>query len=172
MSGLTSRVLILSCACVAVSFAVHADWSMHRKAGLWQSTMNMQGMPMGPQSSKSCIDAATDAAMMKASQNMAHCKTSGMHGMGNTWTMDAVCNMPNGMTSTMHSVTTFNGTDAYHTEMHTAMSPAPPGMKSSMIMSMDARWLGPCPGDMKPGDVVLGNGMKTHFDANMMGGNH
>jgi hypothetical protein len=31
-----------------------------------------------------------------------------------------------------------------------------------MIMTMDAKWLGPCAADQKPGDIIMSNGMKIN----------
>jgi hypothetical protein len=31
-----------------------------------------------------------------------------------------------------------------------------------MTMTMDAKWLGPCAADQKPGDFIMSNGMKIN----------
>ena len=36
-------------------------------------------------------------------------------------------------------------------------------------MTQDAKWTGPCPADMAPGDVLMGNGMKMNIKQ-MLGG--
>ena len=32
-----------------------------------------------------------------------------------------------------------------------------------MTMTMDAKWLGPCAADQKPGDMIMSNGMKINI---------
>jgi len=156
---------------VVVAATATADTMPHRKPGLWQITSTMQGGPMPSMTSKYCIDAATENALMHAGQSMArrNCESPVMHVSGNTAVINGTCKFGN-MTSTSHTVITFSGADAYHGETHSHMSPAPQGMPPEMVTTMDARWMGPCSADMKPGDIVMGNGMRTHFNASMMHG--
>jgi hypothetical protein len=51
----------------------------------------------------------------------------------------------------------------------TSDSAATPGSKTKMTMA--AKWLGPCTGDQKPGDMIMGNGMKFNvLDMQKQGG--
>ena len=162
----TAALALLGAAVLATATA---DTMPHRKPGLWQITSTMKGGPMPAMTSKYCIDEATEAALMNTGQSMARksCTNAATHVSGNTAVMDATCKFGN-MTSTTHTVMTFSGNDAYHGETHTRMTPAPTGMPPEMVSTMDARWMGPCPAGMKPGDIVMGNGMRTHFDPGMM----
>jgi hypothetical protein len=134
-----------------------------RKPGLWQITMTMPGAKAPPRDLQMCIDAASDAQMAKfgmtASQGM--CSKNEMHRSGDTFTTDAQCHFGQ-KESVTHSVTKFSGDTAYHTEV-TSLSDksAPP----RLIMTQDARWSGPCPADMHPGDVVMPGGMKMNLNA-------
>jgi hypothetical protein len=38
---------------------------------------------------------------------------------------------------------------------------ATPGSKTKMTMA--AKWLGPCTGEQKPGDIIMSNGMKMNI---------
>jgi hypothetical protein len=40
--------------------------------------------------------------------------------------------------------------------------------RSDSVMTQDAKWVGACPADLIPGDVVMGNGMKVNIKQ-MMG---
>ncbi len=51
--------------------------------------------------------------------------------------------------------------DSAYTMTVTSQSEDIPGGK--MMMTMEAKWLGPCAADQKPGDVVLGNGVKINL---------
>jgi hypothetical protein len=131
--------------------------------------MTMQGAPMPPMSSKYCVDAATESALISAGQNAANkmCNGATVHVVGSTGTIDATCKFGN-MTSTSHTVITFVGNTAYHSETRTHMSPPSKYIKSDHVTTNDAKWTGPCPAGMKPGDVVMGNGMRMHLDPNAM----
>ena len=50
--------------------------------------------------------------------------------------------------------------DSAYTMTVTSDSASAPGGKSTMTMA--AKWLGPCTGDQKPGDMIMGNGMKIN----------
>jgi hypothetical protein len=58
-----------------------------------------------------------------------------------------------------HSVVSGSFDSAY-TMSVTAESPELPSGK--MVMSTDAKWLGPCAVDQKPGDILLSNGSKMN----------
>ncbi len=51
--------------------------------------------------------------------------------------------------------------DSAYTMTVTSESESIPGGK--MTMTMAAKWLGPCTADQKPGDMIMGNGMKMNI---------
>ena len=163
------RAAMLLCVPAVLAATASADMWPHRKPGLWQMTMTMQGAPMPPMKSKYCVDAATESALIAAGQNAANkmCKSSGFRMTGGAGSVDAVCKFDN-ITSTSHTTIMFAGDSAYHSETRSHMSPAPAYMKADSVMTSDARWIGPCPAGMKPGDAVLANGMHMHLDPNAM----
>jgi len=152
----------------ACGFA-HADDFPPRKAGLWQIDMNMPGEKMPPQQMKMCIDPATDAEMyklgMNASQGM--CDKPDIHRSGSSVTVSTVCKMGQSQL-TSQAVTRFTGDTAYHTDANTKFDPPLAGRDQSVV-TQDAKWTGPCPADMEPGDVLMGNGMKVNIKQ-MLGG--
>jgi hypothetical protein len=68
---------------------------------------------------------------------------------------------------TTQSVTKFTGDSSYHTDINSKFSPPMMG-RSDSVMTQDAKWVGACPADLIPGDVVMGNGMKVNIKQ-MMG---
>jgi hypothetical protein len=140
-----------------------------RKPGLWQVDMTMPGGPMPPQQMKMCIDKDTDADMQKLGMNASKgtCSTPQIVHNGDTVTIDSSCKMGTTQAST-HAVSRFTGDTAYHTDITTKFDP-PMGGLSQQVMAQDAKWVGPCPADMQPGDVLMGNGMKMNMKQ-MMGG--
>lgn len=136
-----------------------------RKPGLWQIDMTMPGgpMPQQMQQMKMCIDAATDAEMhkmgMSAAQGM--CGKPDISRSGSTLTVNSNCKVGDVQTTTQ-AITKFTGDTAYHTDVNTKFNPPMQG-RAEQKMAQDAKWVGACPADMQPGDVVMGNGMKVNI---------
>lgn len=129
-----------------------------RKPGLWELTMTSDNPNMPGQSMKQCIDAATDRPLQTggpmAAENL--CSRRDVQRSGTTITVDSTCTVA-GKTMNSHVVITGSFDSAY-TMAVTNESAILPGGKHSL--TMNAKWLGPCAADQKPGDVILGNGMK------------
>jgi len=142
-----------------------------RKPGLWLVTMIIPGMGanMPSHETRMCTDESTEAAMMSSGGNMAQgmCSKPDIKRDGDTVTSDSVCQM--GQTRvTSHSVTHFIGDSAYHTDIKTSFDPPMMGRADS-AMTQDAKWAGPCPAGMLPGDIVMPNGMKLNLKTMMSG---
>ncbi|HEY4124230.1 MAG TPA: DUF3617 family protein [Rhizomicrobium sp.] len=133
-----------------------------RRAGLWDVTVNMQSMKIPARTNKMCIDAATDAKLMNlgVASKEAKCTSMNISGMGSTRVVDSVCHL-NGGEQKNHIVMTYSGNSAYHMDMQSQFSPPIAG-KSQSHITQDAKWIGPCPADMKPGDMMI-NGMKINM---------
>ena len=132
-----------------------------RKAGLWEMTMSFENRNAHGQVIQQCIDAATDQMMQSSvgSNAQAACPKRDVQRSGSTITIDSTCTI-GGKTTTSHAVITGSFDSAYTMTM-TSDSAAAPGRKSRMTMA--AKWLGPCTGDQKPGDMIIGNGMKINI---------
>ena len=147
---------------VFASVAAHADAMPHRKPGLWDVTMTMQGVSMPPRVMQMCIDASTDAAMM----NMRHgaqaaCDKPVPHVAGDVTTVDTKCTI-GGSHQTNHIVFTREGDDAYKMEIHTHSEPPLHGMADN-VMVQNAKWMGPCKPGMTGGDMIMPGGMKINI---------
>jgi hypothetical protein len=140
-----------------------------RKAGLWQMIMTFEGRGIPQQTIKQCIDAATDKLMNSMGGGMSKeaCSKHDMQRVGNTIVVDSVCK--SGMaagTTTSHAVVSGDFNSGYMVKVDSRREGAPaPGMPPSgaMKMTIEAKWLGPCAGDQKPGDMIMGNGMKMNI---------
>jgi hypothetical protein len=133
-----------------------------RRAGLWTVTVTMENMKIPPRTNKMCIDAASDAKLMNLgmASKEANCTSMNVSGMGNTRVVDSICHM-NGGEQKNHIVMNYSGDGAYHMDMHSQFAPPVAGHSESHI-TQDAKWIGPCPADMKPGDMLI-NGMKINM---------
>ena len=132
-----------------------------RKAGLWEVKMSFENRNAAAPTIQQCIDAATDQMMQSSAGPFAQaaCSKRDVQRSGNTITIDATCALA-GKTATSHSVITGSFDSAY-TMTVTSESEGLPGGK--MTMTMAAKWLGPCAADQKPGDMIMGNGIKMNI---------
>lgn len=149
-----SSILIL-----AGALPVPADELPSRKPGLWQVEMNI-GSRIA-QTMQQCIDAATDQMLQQGAgaAPRADCSKRDVQKSGNTITIDTACTV-NGKPSTTHSVIT-GSFDSSYTMTSTSQSDTAPGGK--MTITIAAKWLSACAADQKPGDMIMGNGVKTNI---------
>jgi hypothetical protein len=132
-----------------------------RKPGLWEMKMEFESRSTPAQTMRQCIDASTDQMMQSnlGSSGQNACSKRDVQRSADTITIDSVCTV-GGKTTTSHAVITGSFDSAY-TMTITSDSAAAPGRKSRMTMA--AKWLGPCSGDQKPGDMIMGNGTKINI---------
>src|SRR5262249_13981855 len=83
-------------------------------------------------------------------------------------TIDSTCTV-GGKTTSSHAAITGSFDSAYSMTV-TSDSATAPGGKSTI--TMNAKWLGPCAADQKPGDMIMGNGTKMNILDRKEGGGH
>jgi hypothetical protein len=129
---------------------------IHRKPGLWTTRMMLDAVKQPLPETKMCLDAATDSKLMDHAMNLQKnaCDKPVMGGVGPVRTVDTVCHINKGTQAT-HMVVTYSGDAAYHIDVVSHFSPAQMG-RDVMHSTQDAKWQGPCPADMKPGDMMVG----------------
>ena len=151
--------LALMCATPFCATPAAAQDLPPRKAGLWEVKMTTEGHNMPPNTSEHCIDAETDKLMSSMGDNVRQdmCSKRDVKKVGNTIVVDSVCKF-GPMTITSQAVASGDFNSAYSVKVTTKREggPAIPGMpadgKSSM--SIDAKWMGACKADQKPGDMI------------------
>ena len=138
-----------------------ADDMPKRKSGLWEITMQMQGMPnMGP--IQHCIDQNTDNLMQQKAEKMKpDCSVMDIKHSGSKVTVHSICTFEQ---TTITTDGVFEGAfdSAYKGTLHSKYNPQFNG-KTETNMTQEARWLGPCQEGQKPGDVIMptaGTGQK------------
>jgi len=158
------RATLLLLICATPAFAVDMP---ARKPGLWELKMTMEGRNVAMPTFQHCIDAATDKQMntMGASTRGEQCSKKDVQQSGNTITVDSVCDI-GGTTAVSHAVVSGDFNSAYVVKVSSKRSggPATPGIPSETNMTIEAKWLGPCKADQKPGDMIMNNGMKMNID--------
>jgi hypothetical protein len=126
-----------------------------RKPGLWEITRSPAAPNQPPQLQKICLDAVTDALLYKLGSRVAHqaCSKFDITSSSGRVQVDTVCKI-GATTTTAHSVTLLTGDTAYHEDASTHFDPPLAG-KADAKSSTDGKWMGACPADMKPGDLVI-----------------
>jgi hypothetical protein len=129
-----------------------------RKPGLWEVKMTFEGAQMPVQTAQQCIDAATDK-LMQEKFNGGHdiCSKQDMSRSGSTIVIDSSCKIGN-MAASTHAVFEGDFDSAYTVKVSTALEG---GVKKNM--TMQAKWLGACKPDQKPGDIDMPGGMKMNI---------
>jgi hypothetical protein len=127
-----------------------------RKPGLWEVKTSIESRNAPAQVIQQCIDAATDQMMQSSAGPFAPavCPQRDVQRSENSITINSTCTIGS-KTATAHAVVTGSFDSAY-TMTVTSQSEDSPGGK--IIMTMDAKWLGPCTADQKPGDMIMSNG--------------
>jgi len=140
---------------------VWADDVPSRKPGLWAVRTSFENRGGARTTVQQCIDAATDQMMMSSAGPLAQsaCPKRDVQRSGDTTTIDSTCTLA-GKTATAHAVIT-GRLDTTYTMTVTAEGEALPGGKDAMTVT--AKWLGPCTADQKPGDMIMGNGIKLNI---------
>jgi hypothetical protein len=116
-----------------------------------------------------CIDAATDKQMNAIGENLrqdACAKQDVQQKVGATIVVDSVCQVGPTKT-TSHSVISGDFNSAYTVKVASKREggAAAPGLPAdgTTNMTMEAKWLGPCKADQRPGDMIMANGRKVNI---------
>lgn len=133
-----------------------------RKAGLWE--MKMAAGPLPAVSMQQCSDESTDRQMSTTFGPMQKdmCPRKDIQKTANGYSIDSTCNTgPTTLTSHVDITGDFQSAYTMKVTSH-AGDGAPAGMPRDTTLTVEAKWLGPCKPDQKPGDMVLG-GMKMNI---------
>lgn len=133
-----------------------------RKAGLWEVKITSQTQA-GTQVAKHCIDEATDAKMQQMASSIGqNCSKMENRQEGQKYISEAACKI---MGTNVTSKAVFSGDfgSNYSGEIAASYDPPLMGMKESKT-TVSARWLGACEAGQKPGDIIMGNGMKMNIN--------
>jgi hypothetical protein len=134
-----------------------------RKAGLWEMKVVRAGSPVPDMTMQHCTDETTDKTMNDTVSPMAKdmCSKQDIQKTATGYVSDSVCGSA-GMTVTSHADITgdFNSAYIVKTTSHTERAPSPP---RDSTMTIEAKWLGACNADQKPGDIVMPGGYKMNI---------
>ncbi|UFZ03565.1 DUF3617 domain-containing protein [Bradyrhizobium ontarionense] len=136
-----------------------------RKAGLWELKMVRSGGQLPEMTMQHCTDESTDKDMNNMASPMAKqaCSKQDVQKTATGYVSDSVCNF-GGMNTTAHAEITgdFNSAYTVKTTSHIQGGMTGPAGKDT-AMTIEAKWLGACKADQKPGDIVMPGGMKMNI---------
>jgi hypothetical protein len=135
-----------------------------RKAGLWEMKMLRTGGPMPEMTMQHCTDETTDKAMgssfSPASKDM--CSKQDIQKTATGYVTDSVCTVA-GVTMTTHSEIAGDFNSAYTVQATSQSQGGPAAVPPDSSTVIEAKWLGACKADQKPGDIMMPGGLKMNI---------
>jgi hypothetical protein len=146
------------------AIAVCADDMPLRKPGLWEMKIAKTGSVLPEMTMQHCTDETTDKQMSTAFSPVAKeaCSRRDIAKTATGYVSDSVCSV-GGVTVATHAdiVGDFNSAYTVNTTSHTEGGPA--AVPREMTSVIEAKWLGACKPDQKPGDIVMPGGFKMNI---------
>jgi hypothetical protein len=135
-----------------------------RKAGLWEMKVAHTGSPMPEITMQHCTDETTDKEMSTAFSPMAKdvCSRQDIQKTATGYVSDSVCGMA-GITVTSHAEITGDFNSAYTVKSTSHSDRGAAGALRDSTSTIEAKWLGACKADQKPGDIMMPGGMKMNI---------
>ena len=135
-----------------------------RKAGLWEMKVVKTGSSIPDMTMQHCTDETTDKKMTTQLSPMAkqNCTKNDTQKTATGYVSDSVCNVgTTSITSHTEIVGDFNSGYTVMTASHSDKGPG--GKPLDTTTKIEAKWLGACKPDQKPGDIVMPGGMKMNI---------
>jgi hypothetical protein len=150
-------------AMVAASNAATVELPV-RKAGLWEMKVLRTGSSMPETTMQHCTDETTDKQMSTAFSPMTKemCSKQDIQKTATGYVSDSVCSVM-GMSMTSHAEIIGDFNSAYTVKSSTHSDRGPNGAPRDSTTTVEAKWLGACKADQKPGDMMMPGGMKMNI---------
>jgi hypothetical protein len=135
-----------------------------RKAGLWEMKVVRTGTSVPDMTMQHCTAATTDKEMSTAFSPSGKdvCSKQDIQKTATGYFSDTVCGVA-GMTITSHAEITGDFNSAYTVKSTSHSERGPSGAPRDSTTTIEAKWLGACKPDQKPGDIVMPGGMKMNI---------
>jgi len=160
-----------------------------RKAGLWEIRMVRTGSSLPAMTMQQCTDESTDRALNTVVSPLTKqvCSKQELKKTATGYVSDSVCDI-GGMSAIAHAVPNLNSAATMKTTSHADITGdfnsaytmkttshsegGPSGVPRDSTMTVEAKWLGACKPDQRPGDIVMpGGGFKINVqDADKLKG--
>jgi hypothetical protein len=134
-----------------------------RKAGLWEMKMARTGSPLPEMTMQHCTDETTDKEMSTglAPTSKEICSRHDIQQTATGYVTDSVCSAA-GISVTSHSDITGDFNSAYTVKTTSHSQGGPAALPRDATTTIEAKWLGACKADQKPGDIVMPGGFKIN----------
>ena len=135
-----------------------------RKAGLWEIKMAKTGSPLPDMTMQHCTDETTDKDMNNMVSPMAKqiCSKQDVQKTATGYVSDSLCSVA-GVSIASHSEINGDFNSAYTVTTTSHSDLGNKGAPRDTVTKIEAKWLGACKPDQKPGDIVMpGGGFKLN----------
>jgi hypothetical protein len=134
-----------------------------RKAGLWEMKVVRTGSATPEVTMQHCTDESTDKEMSSTFSPMAKelCSKQDIQKTATGYVSDSMCKV-GAMSITSHSDIVGDFNSAYTVKSTSHNEGGPASVPADSTTTVEAKWLGACKPDQKPGDIVLPGGMKMN----------
>ena len=134
-----------------------------RKAGLWEMKVQSAGAPKPEMTMQQCTDETTDKDMSTSFSPMAKeiCSKQDIQKTATGYVSDSVCGVA-GMSIKSHAEIIGDFNSAYTVKSTSHSEGGPAGAARDSTTTIQAKWLGACKADQKPGDIMMPGGMKMN----------
>jgi uncharacterized protein DUF3617 len=155
--GVSVAALALSCV------AAGADELPLRKPGLWEMKVIKVGSQLPTVTMQHCTDATTDKDMADSVSPLIKrvCTKQDVVKTAAGYVSDSVCTFA-GTAVTSHSEIVGDFNSAYTVTTKAHLDKGPDSVRDTTTQ-IEAKWLGACKPDQKPGDVIMPGGIKMNI---------
>ena len=154
---------MLSGCALAMTVPAGAEELPVRKAGLWEMKIVKTGSQLPDLTMQHCTDPTTDKEMSDSVSPLAKqiCSKRDIQKTATGYVSDSVCTVA-GVAMTTHAdiVGDFNSWDTVTSTSHSDKGPT--GKPLDTITKIEAKYVGACKPDQKPGDIVMPGGFKLN----------
>ena len=135
-----------------------------RKAGLWEIKLAHTGSPLPSLTMQHCTNETVDREMNNMVSPMAKqiCSKQDTQKTATGYVSDSLCSVA-GISVSSHSEISGDFNSAYTVTTTSHSDPGSKGTPHDAVTTIEAKWLGACKPDQKPGDIVMpGGGFKLN----------
>ena len=159
-----ASLLVVSAISVGLQSA-QADGYPGRRSGLWESASVMSSGLSSSSKARERVDQEKDKNILERAQDSgaSKCVFGAPKRNGDTYEASGSCSMA-GSTVSLKAVVSGDLTNSMKSVVTTTFEPPLFGQKGSTVTTT-AKYVGACPEGMKPGDIVLDNGMRVSREA-------
>ena len=160
---LFSLALALGLVALLPVHGARADELPIRKAGLWEMKVMRAGSTTDL-TMQQCTDETTDKEMSTSFSPMVKeiCSKRDIQKTANGYVSDSTCGLAS-VSIVSHAEITGDFNSAYTVQSTSHSEGGPAAMKGDHVTTVEAKWLGACKADQKPGDIVMPGGLKMNI---------